>query len=261
MSGQPARLSVELHGLQLSSDTSALVLGPAIGTTAQMWHPVLPYLTDVPVVLYSMRGHGGSEFGPGPYSLSELADDVVAVMDQLGLGRAHHAGVSLGGMVAMELGLRHPERVRSLCIIASSAHPGNRDSWIERAATAREHGLAGLADASMERWFTADFLEDPEARATHLAFLGVEPEAYAACCEALADIDLRAELGAVTAPTLVIAGADDQALPPAHSQVIADAIPGATMATVAGCAHLPPTQQPRAVAELLRGFLGLPPVA
>lgn len=255
---EPAALSVEMHGLELTSPAPALLIGPAIGTTAQMWHPVLPYLTDLRVILYSHRGHGGSQAPSGPYALTDLVGDLLAVMDQLGIDTAHHVGAGLGGLVAMQLALTGPERVSSLTTVASSAHPGDRDSWLERAAAARAHGLAPMSAASMQRWFTADFQEDPAAREVQLAFLGVDPQGYAGCCEALADVDLRSGLGAITVPTLVLAGDSDEELPLPHSEAIAAGIPGARLEVVEHSAHLPPTQQPRAVAELLRAFLGLP---
>lgn len=262
MTGSAARsvaLSVELHGLELTADAPAILLGPALGTTAEMWHPVLPYLTDARVVIYSPRGHGGSNTPDGPYTIAELADDAAHVLEMCGLESAHHAGVSLGGMIALQLAVSRPETVQSVIAIASSAHPGDPQKWLDRAATVRADGMAPLAQGALDRWFTADFLEDPAARAAQQSLLGVEPEGYAGCCEAISTFDLRGQLGSIEVPTLVLAGADDEALPLPHSEAIAAGVPNSELHIVRHSAHLPPTQQPRAVADRLRAFLGLPP--
>ncbi|MFV0458888.1 MAG: alpha/beta fold hydrolase [Actinomycetales bacterium] len=260
MSEQAVRLSVELHGRELSADVPVLVLGPSLGTTAAMWHPVLPYLQDVRVAIYSLRGHGGSQTPPGPYTLDDLVADVVGVMEQLSLPRAHQVGVSLGGMVALGLATTRPDLVESVVPVASSAHPRNRDQWLQRAAEVRAHGMAAVADSSLQRWFTDDFQSDPEARTAHQNLLAVEAEGYAGCCEALADIDLRQQVTGIEVPALVLAGEQDPAFGPEHAEALRGSLPGARLTVIEHSAHLPPTQQPRAVADALRDFLGLPAI-
>ena len=228
-----------------------LLLGPSLGTSYALWDEVAPELSAAHrVVRWDLPGHGGSAaglIGPGA-TVGDLAELVLALADALGIERFGYAGVSLGGAVGLHLAVHHPERVASLAVICSSAHFNGAGPWEERAALVRREGLAGLAENADARWFTPGFTVPRLVRDHREA----DPDAYAACCDALAAFDLRERLTEIGAPTLLIAGREDPATPPAHLRQIADAVPGATLVELPGASHLAPAQCPEAVLMALR---------
>ncbi|MGW2772212.1 bifunctional 3-oxoadipate enol-lactonase/4-carboxymuconolactone decarboxylase PcaDC [Streptomyces olivaceoviridis] len=234
-----------------------LLLGPSLGTSLALWDQVAPELSAAHrVVRWDLPGHGGSAaglIGPGA-SVGDLAALVLELADTLGIDRFAYAGVSLGGAVGLHLAVHHPERLSSLAVLCSSAHFGGEAPWRERAERVRREGLAGLADTAEARWFTPGFSVPGLVRDHREA----DPEAYAACCDALAAFDLRDRLGEITVPTLLVAGRQDPATPPAHLREIADAVPAATLVELPGASHLAPAQCPRAVLSALRTHLDGP---
>lgn len=240
-----------------------LLLGPSLGTSLAVWEPQVGALARTHrVVRWDLPGHGGSPAAllPAGSSIAELGRLVLDLADSLGIGRFAYAGISLGGAVGAWLAVHHPDRVGSLALVCSSARFGDPDAWRRRAVAVRAEGTGPLADAAAARWFAPGFAADPAAAALAEELTGdlraADPEGYAACCEVLAGYDLRDRLGRITAPTLVIAGRDDPATPPAHARELADGIPGATLVEVAGAAHLAGVQRPEAVTTALLGHLG-----
>ena len=224
-----------------AADAPVVVLSNSLGATREMWDPQVPALAArYRLVTYDPRGHGDSPAPAGPYSLDDLVDDLVALLDELGTERAHVAGLSLGGMTAMRLAAREPGRVDRLAVLCTSAKP-DPQPFLDRAVAVRSTGTAPLAQAVASRWVTPSFAADhPELVARLEAMIaGSDDEGYAACCETVAGVDLREDLHRITAPTLVVSGAEDPALPPPHQQLIADGIPGARLLTVSPGAHLP----------------------
>ncbi|HLM07490.1 MAG TPA: 3-oxoadipate enol-lactonase [Blastococcus sp.] len=223
-----------------AADAPVVVLSNSLGATRGMWDPQVPALAErYRVVTYDARGHGESPAPAGPYSLDDLVDDLVALLDALGAQRAHIAGLSLGGMTAMRLAVREPARVDRLALLCTSADPDSKP-FLERAAAVRAGGTAPLAQTVASRWVTPGYAaEHPDLMARLEAMIaGCDDEGYAACAEVVAAVDLREDLARITAPTLVISGAEDPALPPEHQRVIADGIPGAELLTVSPGAHL-----------------------
>jgi 3-oxoadipate enol-lactonase len=219
-----------------------------------MWDPQVPALTEqFRVVRYDTRGHGRSPVPDGDYTIDDLTDDVVALLDRLGVDRVHVAGLSIGGMTALRLAAREPRRVATLAVLCSSAHPGNEQSWRDRAATVRTQGTVAIADAVISRWFTPGFAAaNPDLVARLRATFAAHPdEGYARCCAVLAGLDLRPDLGRITASTLVVSGADDLALPPDHQQLIAEGIPGAQLLSLSPAAHLASLEQVQRVTDAL----------
>ncbi|MFI7080084.1 3-oxoadipate enol-lactonase [Micromonospora sp. NPDC049903] len=242
------------HEVTGPADAPVLVLGGSLGTTRAMWRPQVAALSPrMRVVTFDHRGHGGSPAAIGPTGLADLGADVVDLFDHLDLGRVHYAGLSLGGMVGMWLAARRPARVDRLALLCTAAHLPPADAWLARAAQVRVHGTASLTDVLLGRWFTAGFADrHPEVVAPLVADLtACDSEGYAACCEAIAAMDLRPLLPTITAPTLVVAGADDPATPPRDARVIADAVPGARLAVLDRAAHLANLEQPMRVSDLL----------
>ncbi|MET9145884.1 3-oxoadipate enol-lactonase [Streptomyces sp. NPDC057197] len=245
------------HRAEGPATAPALLLGPSLGTSSALWDRVAPELAaSHRVVRWDLPGHGGSAaglIGPGA-TVADLAALVLELADALGLERFAYAGVSLGGAVGLYLAVHHPERLTSLAVICSSAHFGGARPWRERAALVRREGLAALAASAGSRWFAGDFTV-PELIRDHRE---ADPEAYAACCDALAAFDLTGRLSEIRTPTLLIAGRQDPATPPAHLREIADAVPGAALTEIPGASHLAPAQCPEAVLTALRTQLDGP---
>jgi 3-oxoadipate enol-lactonase len=232
-----------------------VVLSHSLGATRGMWDPQVPGLAErFRVVSYDTRGHGDSPAPDGPYSLDDLVDDLVALLDEVGAQRAHVAGLSLGGMIAMRLAVREPDRLDRLALLCTSAKP-DPQPFLDRAATVRAGGTAPLAPAVAGRWLTPEYAAGhPDLVAQLEAMIaGADDDGYANCCEVLAGVDLRADLGRITAPTLVVSGGQDLALPPAHQQLIADSIPGAELLTVSPGAHLANLEQTLEITDALLG--------
>jgi 3-oxoadipate enol-lactonase len=242
----PARLNHRLDG---PPGAPPLILTGSLGTDLSMWDPqVAPLSQRFRLLRYDLRGHGGSAVPPGPYALSDLGQDLLALMDEVGIERAPLCGVSIGGMISMWVAAHAPDRVERLVLFCTSAYL--RSAYAERAATVRESGIAPIADAVIERWFTPGF--DPATVARFRRVLVAVPrEGYAGCCEAIAGMDLRGDLASIRAPTLVVAGAEDPATPPAHGRAIADAIAGAEFTAIPGAAHLASVEQPAHATELI----------
>jgi 3-oxoadipate enol-lactonase len=240
-----------------AADAPVVVLSNSLGATRAMWDPQVPALAErFRVVTYDTRGHGESPTPAGPYRLDDLVDDLGALLDEVGAERAHVVGLSLGGMTAMRLAAREPDRVHRLAVMCTSAKP-DPTPFLDRAAAVRSGGTAPLAPAVVGRWLTPAFAADhPDLVARLEAMIATaDDEGYAACCEVVASVDLRADLGRITAATLVISGWEDQALPPAHQQAIVDGIPDAELVTVSPGAHLANLEQPLQVTGALLGHL------
>jgi 3-oxoadipate enol-lactonase len=246
------------HQITGEEGAHVLLLGGSLGTDLSMWDPQLPLVERARLVRFDHRGHGGSETPPGPYTIADLGGDVLALMDALGLPRASYCGLSIGGMVGMWLAANAPERIDRLVLLCTAAHMPAAWAFLERAAAVREAGsVEPIADAVLERWLTASYAAaHPEVRAKLRAMLvGTGAEGYAGCCEAIAAMDLRAELDRIRAPTLVISGGEDPATPVELQQRIARAIPGTHHVILAPAAHLASIEQARTVNELIEGHL------
>jgi 3-oxoadipate enol-lactonase len=247
--------AVDVHAVVTGpADAPVVVLSNSLGSTHRMWDAQLAGLEQrFRVVRYDTRGHGDSPVPDGPYSIDDLADDLLALLDRLGVARARLVGLSLGGMTVMHVAGRNPERVERIALLCTGAQLPLADAWLERAATVRAHGSQAVATAVVERWFTAAYLDaHPGERDAHERMIATTPaEGYAGCCEAIAKLDLRESLPTITAPTLAIAGADDPATPPAELEKIAARIPGARLLIVPRAAHLANAEQPGIITAAL----------
>jgi 3-oxoadipate enol-lactonase len=239
-------------------DAPALVLSNSLGATLAMWdRQAEPFAERFRLVRYDIRGHGRSPVPPGPYSIDDVGADLIALLDHLEIERAHIAGVSLGGMTAMWMGIHAPERVDRLVLCCTSAKLGPPEMWVERAATVRAHGTGAVAAAGVGRWLTDGYrASHPEVAAELEAMIASTPaEGYASGCAILEHMDLEPRLGEIRAPTLVIAAAQDPSTPPEHGERIAWAIPGARFELVDPGAHLAVIERPDVVTPLMLGHL------
>lgn len=249
------------HEISGPADAPLLILGPSLGTSTTVWEPHLTApATDFRVLRFDLPGHGGSpaallrDTGPGRTTVEDLAQLVLAMADELAYDEFHYAGISLGGAIGAWIAAHCPGRVASLALICTSAHFGEERPWRERAELVRLKGTEPLLATSPGRWFA-----DPRQAGTPLGrallknLADADPMGYAACCDALAAYDMRAELTHITAPALVIGGSRDTATPPHHAEELAAGIPHATLRTV-DCGHLA-VEQPGTVALALGTLL------
>jgi 3-oxoadipate enol-lactonase len=242
------------HVVTGPEDAPALVLSNSLGATLAMWDPQAEALAErFRLVRYDTRGHGESPVPPGPYDIADVGADLVALLDHLGIERAHVTGLSLGGMTGMWLGINAPERLDRLVLLCTSAKLGPPENWSERARTVRADGTAAVAEAGVGRWLTERFREEhPDTAEWLRAMIAAQPDAgYAECCGVIERMDQLADLPSITAPTLVIAGAQDPATPPEHAERIVAGIPGARLEVLDPAAHLANVEQPEAVTRLI----------
>jgi 3-oxoadipate enol-lactonase len=243
------------HQVEGPTDAPALLFLNSLGTDLRMWDAQAAALRDdFRIIRCDARGHGDSPYTAAPWTLADLGADVLRLLDLLGIEQASFAGVSLGGATAVWLGANAPERVDRLIPCFTSAWFGPPDPWLARAETVRAEGVAAVSEGVLGRWFTEAV--DPDLRARMKKMLEATPaDGYAAATEVVAHLDLRGELPAVTAPTLVISGAEDVAMPPAMGRALADGIPGAEFVELAAAAHLGNVERPDAVTDLIRSHL------
>lgn len=234
-----------------------LFLNP-LGADHTIWDAQIPAFSEhFRIIRFDDRGHGQSEVPDAPYTIDRLGRDARGVLEAVDIDSAHVVGISKGGMVGAWLGANSPEHVEKLVISSSAPHLAPRDVWEGRANTARSDGVSALADAVIGRWFTEDFrTRQPEAVARVRAMiLGTSDEGYAACCEALAEMDLRDDLELIPVPTLVLCGDSDPAVQPTKTREWVATIEGAKLEVIGKCAHLPNVEQTETFNRMVLDFL------
>jgi 3-oxoadipate enol-lactonase len=207
-----------------------LVLSNSLATNLSMWsHQVPEFSKHFSLLRYDTRGHGQSAVPKGPYTIEQLARDVLALLNELKIEKAHFCGLSMGGMVGQWLGAHAPERLLSLVLSDSAAEISAPDFWNPLIATARTRGMDALARDFIKGWFTESFFarRPDETERVLKMILGTPAEGYASCCEAIRDMDQRATAKTITAPTLVAYGRNDMATPPELSKFLLAEIKGA----------------------------------
>lgn len=239
-------------------DAPALVFANSLGTDLRIWDDLLPAFADRwRLVRYDLRGHGLTDSTPGPYSIAGLAADLARLLDHLKVRDALVCGLSIGGMVAQALAASRPDLARALVLMDTAPKIGTPESWQQRIDGVTKVGIAGIAEAILERWFAPVFHDRrPEDLAGYRNMLVRTPaEGYLACCAAIRDADLTAATAQLSQPTLCIAGTDDGATPPDLVRALAGLVPGARFALIPEAGHLPCVEQPAAVAEAMHRFI------
>ncbi|MFC5458712.1 3-oxoadipate enol-lactonase [Massilia niabensis] len=238
-----------------------VVLSNSLGTDLSMWDAQAAVLaTRFHVVRYDTRGHGGSvgKSGapPGPYTMDLLGADVLALLDQLDIKRAHFVGLSMGGVIGQWLGVHAPERLDKLVLANTASRIGTADAWVARAAAVRAQGMNDIAAGSPGRWFTPEFVaRQPVIVGTMQKTLrSLDPGGYAACCEALAIADLSTDIERIGAPTLVIAGTHDPVTTVVDAEGLARVIKGASLAALPA-SHLSNIEAPDRFTDAVMTFL------
>ena len=234
-----------------------VMLCNSLGTDLSMWDAQAEALTSrFFVVRHDSRGHGQSGLGAESFGIDRLGLDVIALLDHLRIERATFCGISMGGLVAQWLGMHYPQRVTRLVLANTAARIGSVEGWQGRAALVRSEGMDAVADGAAGRWFTPAFIERETATVARMVDTLRRQDAggYAACCETLAQADLRAQVAAITVPTLVIAGEHDPVTTVNDAHELRQAIAGARLATL-DASHLSNVEAPAAFGAALREFL------
>ena len=255
-----ARLAASLDG---PDSAPVLVLANPIGTTRAIWAAQVPVLRErFRLLSFELRGHGEpgarSAAPPGPYSIAELGTDVLGLMRDHGVTDAAYCGISIGGMIGLWLAANTPERISSLVVCCAAITPmPSRQAWLDRAALVRSAGMAAISGMIPPRWFTADFIARQPAAVSAVMdmLLATDPQGYAGCADAIADLNLAPALGAIKAPTLVLAGAEDPAAPPWQGARTALGIADSRLTVIRGASHLAPYQTPGPVTAAILGHL------
>ena len=231
------------HRLEGPSGAPVVTLTHPLGVTLALWDDHVAALTNrYRVLRYDVRGHGGSETPPGPYTLEQMAGDLFDLLDALGIAETHFVGVSMGGLIGMTAALTRPSRIKSLVLCDTTAcyGPGVRPMWEDRIRVAESEGMtAALVDRTMAIWFTEAFrTKRPEVVERIAAMLRKsDPRGYAAAIRAIAFVDLSERIRAIICPTLVVVGEQDPGTPPAMARVIHERIPGAELLILPGAMH------------------------
>jgi pimeloyl-ACP methyl ester carboxylesterase len=199
-------------------------------------------------------GHGARPRGPSPFGLDQLADEVASVHR----GPLHLVGVSLGGMVAQHLALRHPRRVSSL-LLACTGPSADAEKMRVRAAETEERGMEGVLESTLGRWFTREALdrepEHPGVAYARRTLLALDPASFADGWRAIGTHDVLDRLGEIDAPTTCLAGSVDPAAPPERMRSLAEAVPGARLIVVEGGPHMLQLERPDEFSAALRRHL------
>jgi len=249
-----ARLHYTFDG---PADAPVLIFSNSLGTDHTMWTPQAEALaTRFRVLHYDTRGHGRSTAPGEAYTLDQLGGDVLALMDHLGIAQAAFCGLSMGGLTGMWLGIHAPQRFTRLVFANTAPKIGSAEAWNTRIDAVRRDGVASLADASLQRWFTSGFLSaSPRAVDDLRAVLGsLDRTGYAANCAAIRDADLREGVKSIPVPVLVIAGTHDPSTTAEEGRALAAAIPGARYIEL-DAAHLSNREQPGPFTQALLDFL------
>lgn len=225
----------------------------------RFWTPHLPACAGFRVLRYDTRGHGDSGRPPGPYSLEMLADDVIGLLDVLGIGEVHFAGVSMGGMIGQTVVLSHPERFASLALVNTTPIYSNaqRIAWRERADAVLRNGIASVHDGLMRRWFTDEAIVSGNAGYRYLSDVvhRFSPQSFDAITAAMCQLDTTKRLGEILVPTLVVAAPDDPGVPPELSEKLAHDIPNAQLHWLTPARHLATLEHVTTFNRLLRTHL------
>jgi len=239
-------------------DAPVMVLANSLGSDLRIWDRVVAQLAgQFRFLRYDKRGHGLSETTPAPYLMDDHIGDLIGLLDALDIKEAIVGGVSVGGMIAQGLAARQPKRVRGLVLCDTAHRIGDEALWDQRIRAIQEGGIAALADAILERWFTADFRKH---RADELALwrhmlVRTPVDGYTGTCAAIRDTDLGPETAKIDVPTLVVCGAEDGATPPDLVREMAALIPKARFNLIESAAHLPCIETPEILSGMIAGFV------
>ncbi|PZP56806.1 MAG: 3-oxoadipate enol-lactonase [Azospira oryzae] len=257
-------MRVKANGIEINYEVEGqgpwLVFSHSLACHLGMWYEQAVAFRDrYRILRYDTRGHGKTSAPAGPYTLELLADDLLGLLDALGIDRMHFVGISLGGMIGQVFALRHPERLASLTLCDTTSYypPEAWPMWEERIRVVREKGMEAMVEPTLARWFTDAFRARRHDVMKRIgAMIRATPvEGYIGCCHAIPKIDTRARLKEIRCPTLVIVGEEDAGTPVAMARAIHEAIPGSRLAVISQASHLCNLEQTEAFNRILGDFV------
>lgn len=236
-----------------------LLFSHSLGASMAMWDPQVDRLQErFRILLHDHEGHGASGLASSgePVRIEDIARDTVDLLDHCGLRRVRFCGLSLGGMVGLWLAIHEPGRLERMVISNTAARIANTDLLRQRIGQIREKGLDGIEESVLGRWFTPRFQKASAdtVEAVRAMFRKTTAEGYARTAEAVCSLNLLDGLTEIRAPTLVIAGREDQATPPEWNRLIAEQIPGAVYREVPA-AHMTNIEVAEEYTALVAEFL------
>jgi len=249
---------IRLH-YRIDGDVDApwLVLANSLATNLSLWDGLVARLSPrFRILRYDQRGHGATEAPRDPYPIDTLIDDAIGLVDHVGITTANFCGISLGGATVMGLAQRHPSRVTRLAVCATPcvSTPASAAQWRERVDVVRQSGMAGIVDATLARWFTAETLaaDPPHVGAVRQMILDTSVDGFAGCAAALSDHDFRTSLDALRGPTLFIVGERDA--PRDAMRDMHDALPTSRLVELPDAGHLCNLDRPDEFAAACQAF-------
>ncbi len=259
-------MRIKANSTQINYDVSGkkdgpvVVLSHSLACSLIMWNPQMDVLNPhFRVIRYDMRGHGESDVPPGLYTMEQLADDVIGLMDALNIDRLHFVGLSVGGMIGQALALNYPKRLESLalCDTASVVPPEAQPIWDERIKQTRAKGMESQVNETMKRWFNPVFLKQkpPMVEIIRKQILATPVDGYLGCAEAIRRLNYLDRLGEIKLPTLIMVGEDDPGTPVSASKVIHGRIPGSKLVIIPSARHLCNIEQAEVFNAALLDFL------
>jgi 3-oxoadipate enol-lactonase len=251
------RINYQLSG---KTDGPVVALSHSLGSSLAMWEPQMASLEPhFRVLRYDTRGHGASDAPEGAYSLDELGEDAVGLLDALGIGLAHWVGLSMGGMIGQYLALRHPDLFISfsLCDTAAIIPEEAQPVWEERIHRARSGGMGTLVEETLERWFTSSYLKrkPPQVESIRTQFLATPVEGYIGCSEAIRKLNYLDQLSQIKTPTLIVVGEEDPGTPVSAAQAMHSRIAQSKLVVLPSAAHLSNVEQTEPFNKFLTDFL------
>lgn len=235
----------------------AIVFSNSLGTKYSMWQPQINALkNDFFVICYDTRGHGESSTPQGPYTIEQLGQDVINLLDHLSIKKTNFCGLSMGGLTGQWLGIHKSEYFNRIIVSNTAAKIGQEQTWNERAALVREQGLQTIAATAASRWFTKQFIQNQVAVVESLSndLATGSAEGYASCCEALAKADLREHLKNISVTVLVIAGQQDPVTTVKDGQFIVNHTPNSELFEI-NASHISNIEKPEVFNSSIQNFL------
>ncbi|ENV69703.1 3-oxoadipate enol-lactonase [Acinetobacter towneri] len=235
----------------------ALIFSNSLGTNFKMWQAQIDFFQqDFFVICYDTRGHGASSAPQGPYSIDQLGQDVVNLLDHLNIEKAAFCGISMGGLTGQWLAIHRPERFNQVVVCNTAAKIGQEQAWNDRAALVREQGLQPIASTAASRWFTEPFIQSNATVVNNLQndLAAGSAEGYASCCEALAKADVREQLKDITVPVLVVAGQQDPVTTVVDGQFMVERIANSQLFEI-NASHISNVELPNEFNQAVKQFI------
>lgn len=240
-----------------AGDGATLVFANSLGTDLRIWDPLMAHLPPAwRQIRYDKRGHGLTAAPATPWTIDDLVDDLARLLDARGTGPAIVVGLSVGGLIAIGLAAARPDLVRGLVLADTAAKIGSDEIWNPRIEAVETGGMAAVADATMERWFSAEFRADPARLAPwRMMLTRTDPAGYVTTSRAIRDTDYRARASALAVPAIAVVGEEDGATPPALVRETAGMIAGCEFHEIRQAGHIPCVEQPAVLGRLISAFV------